>query len=377
MENNRLYFIDWLRSIVILLLVPLHSGLFFYHYGYHFKNEELSIGLTSFNHFVFLWFLPLLFLLAGAGSFYALTRRKGGHYLKERALRLIIPLVFGILVFVPPQVYFERLFRGEFTGSFIEFFPNFFNGIYPVGNFSWHHLWFLVYLFTFSLLTLPLFIFFKTETGMNSIQKFSRFFSKGGNIFLLSIPIIIFEAVLRVNFPAGIYNLVSDWATFLNYFTNFIYGYIIFSSYNYFEKSFERNKKLAVILSVIGYAIILGIEILEKRPIWSYSPANLSYIALEGFITWNMIISLLGYGKKYLNLNNKVIKYLNEAALPFYIIHQSFVIGIGYFILRKNLGVWPKFMLIVIFSYISTAFSYELFFKRVGIIRFLLGMKKK
>jgi len=70
---------------------------------------------------------------------------------------LLVPLCIGIVLLVPPQVYAERRLRGQFQGSFLAFFPHFFEGVYPHGNFSWHHLWFLGHLFLYSLLALPLF----------------------------------------------------------------------------------------------------------------------------------------------------------------------------------------------------------------------------
>ncbi|WP_425517379.1 acyltransferase family protein [Paenibacillus solanacearum] len=66
-----------------------------------FRFETLTQESHSF-HSSF-WFMPLLFLLAGMSSFYALQRRTGAHFVKERFLRLLIPLVVGTLIIVPSQ----------------------------------------------------------------------------------------------------------------------------------------------------------------------------------------------------------------------------------------------------------------------------------
>src|SRR5688572_16851021 len=89
--------------------------------------------------------IPLLFFISGAGTYLALGKRTPRQFAGERFKRLFIPLVFGMLVIVPPQIYFERinLFNGyfDFYKTVFQFKP------YPEGSLSWHHLWFILYLF--------------------------------------------------------------------------------------------------------------------------------------------------------------------------------------------------------------------------------------
>ena len=104
-----------------------------------------------------------LFIISGAAVFYSLRSRKAGGFVKERILRILIPyVIIGIFVIAPPQVYLERLTHGEFSGNFFQFYyPHYFDGIYPFGgNFAIipMHLWYLMDLFIFSLILLPLFI---------------------------------------------------------------------------------------------------------------------------------------------------------------------------------------------------------------------------
>src|SRR4030042_3954385 len=93
--------------------------------------------------------MPLFFVLSGASPFYSLCLRKPGQFIQERVKRLIVPLVFGILVLIPPQVYLERIYFSQFIGNFFQFYPNYFDGIYGFGgNFALfrHHLWYLLFL---------------------------------------------------------------------------------------------------------------------------------------------------------------------------------------------------------------------------------------
>ena len=116
-ETNRRYDIDWLRILVVVSLIPFHTARIFDFWEPNYvKNGDLSAGLSFLIAFLAVWNMPLLFLLAGSASGYALEFRSGTAYLKERFKRLFIPLVFGVLVIVPPQAYIAR-FQQPVTNS--------------------------------------------------------------------------------------------------------------------------------------------------------------------------------------------------------------------------------------------------------------------
>src|SRR5690554_1982323 len=158
----RRYDLDWLRVIVFGLLIFYHVGMFFVPWDFHIKNNVTYIGLVWPMVFLNQWRLPILFVISGMGTYYALSKRSGWQFSAERIQRLLLPLVFGMLVIVPPQVYIERLAEGRFSGGYFDFWPwEAFEGVYPTGNLSWHHLWFLPYLLVFSLLLVPIFLYLR------------------------------------------------------------------------------------------------------------------------------------------------------------------------------------------------------------------------
>lgn len=147
----RRYDLDWLRVIVFGLLIFYHVGMFFVPWGWHVKNNVIYDWLRWPMLFLNQWRLPILFVISGMGTYYALGKRSMGTFMWERFLRLGIPLAAGMILIVPPQVYFERLADGAFSGSYLKFYTTAaFDGVYPEGNVSWHHLWFLPYLLVFS-----------------------------------------------------------------------------------------------------------------------------------------------------------------------------------------------------------------------------------
>ncbi|MEJ2267062.1 MAG: acyltransferase family protein, partial [Anaerolineales bacterium] len=157
---QRRYDLDWLRVLAFMAVFFYHCGRFFDSSGWHIKNSTTSALVDTLKGIFDLWGMPLLFLISGASIFFAL--RSGGalRFLRARVLRLLVPLAFGILVLGPPQLYLERLTHGEFQGSFLEFLPLYYRDWRVFGgNFAWSgvHLWYLEYLFLFTLVLLPLF----------------------------------------------------------------------------------------------------------------------------------------------------------------------------------------------------------------------------
>lgn len=159
-NNNRRYDIDWLRVFATFTIFLFHCARFFDESDWQVKNNQLDLGMSIFVGIVSQWIMPLFFVLSASSTYYALNYRTDREYLEERFKRLVIPLLFGIFVLIPPQVYIERLSHSQFSGSFLQFFPHYFDGFYGFGgNFAWMglHLWYLEILFIFSLLTLPVF----------------------------------------------------------------------------------------------------------------------------------------------------------------------------------------------------------------------------
>jgi glucan biosynthesis protein C len=166
-KPERRHDIDWLRVLAMLSIFLFHCARFFDYEDWQVKNNQLDIGMSVFVGFLVQWIIPLFFVLSGLSIYYSLSYRTRGQYVKERFKRLAIPFLFGtFVILIPLQVYIERVSHSQFVGSFIEFYPHYFDGFYAFGgNFAWMglHLWYLEILFIFSLITLPLFLYLRKE----------------------------------------------------------------------------------------------------------------------------------------------------------------------------------------------------------------------
>ena len=154
--------LDWSRVIAFGFLIYVHAAVAFLPSSIPMiQNSEPSPALQVLVGFLHQFRLALLFLISGVGVCFALRRRSRAEFMRERAVRLLVPLVIRVLVVVPPMVFLEKRFIGTFDGSFLDFYPALFTkGVYPHGHLSWHHYWFITYLYLFCLLSWPIFAYF-------------------------------------------------------------------------------------------------------------------------------------------------------------------------------------------------------------------------
>ena len=110
--------LDWLRVLAFGLLIAYHAGMAWSGWNWHLISVDSIDWLREGMRFVNRWRMPLIFVVSGAAIALALGSRSPRTFTLDRVKRLLVPLVFGMVVIVPPQIYLERLYRGQFTGSF-------------------------------------------------------------------------------------------------------------------------------------------------------------------------------------------------------------------------------------------------------------------
>ncbi|MBC7880645.1 MAG: acyltransferase family protein [Anaerolineae bacterium] len=337
-------------------------------------NRVLVIGrpvffpIELFVSFLNQWFMPLFFFISGTGTCFALKRRSASQYVRERFTRLFIPFLFGCLVVVPPQVYYELRSDPTYRSSYLQFYPSFFS------HFTWAHLWFIIYLFVFSIVALPLFVYLKTPSGTKAVGLIADFCTRPGAIFLVGIPIGLIEAALRGRWGFGNYNLVDDWSDVCYYLAFFILGYLL-SMEPRFGKALDQHWKLALGLAIALMTVMFTVSFLGFVPPQGYSLGYMGFIFVHGVRAWLWIVGILGFARSRLNFKMPFLTYASEAAYPFYILHQSVIIAVAFYIVRWSVGASGKFLAVFAIALTLTCILYELFVRRTNITRFLFGMK--
>jgi len=376
MDQNpqRRYDIDWLRIFATLAVFFFHNARFFDTMDWHIKNAEHSEGMFILVAFLNAWIMPIFFLLSGTGSWFGLERRNWRQYLLDRGKRLLIPFyTVGALILIPPQYYWDRVTKGLFGGAFIEFYPKFFNTFhfdFPFLSFWSGHLWFLRFLFLISLLTLPLLLYLKTSKGRHLISKLATLASVRGGIFLIIIPLFLVELLIKPP-PGG--DTISN---FFYYLLFFMIGYLIPAD-SRFTASLKKSTSFSLGSGIAAFCLIgLVLAVIGYDP-WdkSFSPLFLVVSILVSINTWCWISYILGMGFKHFNKNSKALAYGSQAVLPFYILHQTIILFVGWYIIPLDMFFLLKYLIISTASFVLIMLIYEVCIKRINMIRFLFGMR--
>ena len=380
----RLYYLDWLRVILIIgvfvyhAVSPFREGL-----GYHIINQEHSLVLTIIMITIWPWALPLFFLVAGAASLFALRRRSNRQYISERVTRLLIPLIVGSLLLTPFQAYLEWLHKGWFEGAFLSFIPVLLADITSNNWFSpliflevGYHLWFLAFLFLYSLLTLPIFRWFQGDAGSSFNAWLGHLVEKRGGILLFIIPLTLARVLVQPYFPEE-----HGWLDFIYSLLFFILGYILYAD-DRFLTAVRRDRWLLVaggILSLVVYGGLtasFGDQAFE----WTMNfvvPWSILLIFLFALSSWCWSLCVLYLAMTHLDFSNKWLVYGNDTIMPFYLLHQPVIIPIAYFFVQWNVNMWVKLLVVLISSFLITLGLVEILVRPFKPIRRLFGMKSR
>ena len=345
MGKERLYYIDWLRVLVVLSLISYHSALTYTGLGDIYIRTPLhNAGVLPFLLITVPlrgFFMTLLFFVSGIAAYYSFKYRGKNQFIRERIRKIFVPLILGTLILCPVQAYFKALYNG-FSGSLVKFIPEFFS--YKIIDYlGYAHLWFLLYLFVFSLLCLPLFS--KWSGYKSDLKRVSLFLCKRNNIYLPILFIIAAEMLLRPRFP-GPQTLIGDWANDIVYFSMFVFGFVFASDI----KIQDRVNRLANISKII-LCVLIVVYIMIEYLLATGSPEhrNLEMFSdvSKGLYECSAIIFLLCQAKKFLNRKSPVLSYLNKASFTVYMIHFVPVSMFTYLFAGVDMNVYLKYFLVV------------------------------
>ncbi|WP_373233532.1 acyltransferase [Cohnella sp.] len=362
-NTSRQWDLDWIKVLVMLIVFLYHCSMFVNPFDWHIKNNQIDTSyMLAFSLLVGSWMMPVFFAISGISTSFALRKRSGGAFVRERLSRLGVPLLLGMFVLAPPQVYVERESTGHFTGSFLQFLPHYFDGVYVeiggTGNFSiaGHHLWYLLLLLVFSVVTLPVFVRLRKEWKDKPFGHLQY--------GLLLIPLL--AAALTVN---DVLNLAS-WGIVL-YLLIYSYGFLFFSrpafrSYVHRSGWWTGASFGASLLVCVSWPMIGG-----------FPPGgtveSLLYTALRMFMVWNAMFFIFYVGQRWLTRKSGFLTYASEALMPFYVLHQPVIVLMGYGLYQLELPLGTKMLLLILGSFAIIMGMYHFVVRRVEVVQFMLG----
>lgn len=355
----RKYYIDNLRTLVILLLFPFHTFRMYTNFDPFYVQGMSNIFCDISVSFISIWFMNLLFVLAGISTAYSLEKRSIKEYARERFMKLFIPFIFGVILTVPIQTYYAEKFHNGYSGSFFYQYIMFFtketdlSGYY--GGFTPGHLWFLLFLFIISLMSLPV---------IKYIKKHGRKPMKKSPSVLRLVPLFIL---------VNIFSVIEIGESLGQYMAYFLIGFLILEREEILKELEDKKWILlfsAFILCIVSITISYFIEWGEP---FSITAVTLS--AVRQLASWITILSLLGVGRSYFNFSNKCTEYLSKSSFAIYLPHQTLLVMIGYYVIPAVHNVALQILIIMILGFISSILVSELL-KKTRITRFMFGVKK-
>jgi len=377
--SNRRYELDWLRVLAILVVFLYHSTRFLDLGNWHMKNIDTYVWIEIWNIFVTRWMMPIFFIISGASLFYAMRKSNGfKKFYVDKFLRLMIPVLFASVTHSAIQVYLDRLTHGRFSGSFFSFIPEYFNGVYSgiglsgSGNFAFHgmHLWYLLFLFVYGLICYRLFIWFRSG-GHKLLERMTSFLAIPGLIYLgFTAPFLVMKAVIS----HAILDVGNGGWGFLYYLWFLIAGFIIYSS-DRLQHSITNQRWISLLLggalSVVYLYLLFGVS----EPFFQGRSGDWVSSLLSFFIAWSLVFAILGFSMQHLSFDRPLLHQVNEGVLPFFIMHQTVLLSVGYFVMNWEITNVLKWAINFTGSFIVIITIYVLLVRKFDLFRFLFGMK--
>ncbi|MBE9916466.1 acyltransferase family protein [Paenibacillus donghaensis] len=328
MLNKRMYFLDNLKIFLTILVLAHHAG---QPYGgsngwWYFTTKD-SPGLGAFFAVNAAFFMSLFFLISAYFVPASLERKGLGSYLRERFIRLGIPLIIGFFLLIPFS--------------------------WPVINFG--HLWFLQHLLIYSIIyaiTQTFLLKPKNQNG-NTQKPFPHIIK----IFLFTAFVALITFIVRIWYP------IDHWIGFLGfiqtefahvpqYVSFFIIG-LTAAKHNWIVRI---PKTIGLICIMIGFisSVILYSEKITTFQAGGFNIGSLQYSLFETFLCMGMCIGLIFLFQHILNKSSKLFQILSLNAFTVYIIHVPIVVILQYFAESIPVSAYFRFIFVIVLGILAS-----------------------
>lgn len=379
-QQPRLFFLDWVRIIAFLLLILYHVGMYYVTWDWHVKSAFASDAIEPFMIMSSPWRLSLLFLISGVASSFMLAKIGAGKFMRQRSVRLLVPLIFGMFVIVPPQPFFEVIEKFAYQGSYGEFMRLYVSGDAGFCSHAkcldlptWNHLWFVAYLWVYTLLFGALI--------MTLGERFDRIASRVVAFLsgwkLIALP-VLFLGVLRIalssQFPAT-HNLTWDWYNHANYLSVFLLGAMFARNHNIWHKmNGLRWNALGLAFASWG-ALIIYFSLADSLADFAhFEYLRMAMRVVYMLCAWSAIVAVCGFAHRHLNRDNASRAYLTEAVFPVYILHQTLIVSIAHLIKPAHIAPATEGFILVVLT-LCISFGVFDIVRRFNALRPLFGLQ--
>lgn len=375
--DTRRHDLDWLRVIAFGLLIFYHIGMFYVSWGWHVKSPHAGPAAEPLMRLLNPWRLSLLFLISGVALRFAVDKAASPRaFTGRRFVRLFVPLVFGMLVIVTPQAYFELLGKGEISAGYLNFYARYlaFDQSFSIDVPTWNHLWYLVYMLAYTLIIIPLMPLVRKLAAVFEASWFERWMAGGGLFIIPALIFIAYRFTTDTWFPRESHAFWGDWGAHARYFSYFLIGLLIAKN----ETFWRVLAGTWALGAVLTGALAIVLTYLWGNWDWVAEQDILLAVsrALRPLYAWAVIATLMGAAQAFLNKPSALLSYLTQAVFPYYILHQTLIVVAGVYVSGLGLSVWPEFLLVLLATVAGCLGIYEFIIRRVAFLRPLFGGPK-
>jgi surface polysaccharide O-acyltransferase-like enzyme len=363
----RKYHLDWLRVLAFLCLIFFHVGMLYVTWTYNIKSPRQVPAIEPAMNALGAFRLALLFFVSGVASRFLIAKLGPRGFARDRLRRLLPVILFGMFVVIPPQTYVELVSKGVTSQDYLTFWWSQYLAadqtlVRPLHKTmpTWDHLWFIVYLFFYTLIFALAFALthWRTTAAPRRWKLPMPVLLLGPAILLAAVNLVIIT-----RFPITD-ALVNDWGGHLKWLGMFAIGVACAHDDRFWDWTRRHRSRLALL------AVAL---VTVQTLIHTYE--NLWYQIVYGLYAWAAICALVGYAGQYLNRPSALLTHLNEAVLPIYVLHQPILLIAAYFIFPLHLPLAAEAAALAAITGFGSFAIYEVLIRPFRIPRILFGLK--
>ena len=372
--GQRLYFLDWLRIGAFGLLVLFHVGMYYVPWPFHVKSPHPVAGLEPWMRLTEPWRMSLIFLVSGAATAHLLRDGASGRWLLRRTRFLLLPLLTGVVLVVPPQTYFEVVQKFGYPDGFLAFLGRYFSVLSNSRDFcegvgaearclvmpTWNHLWFLPYLWCYTVVLYGVIRWFPAVT-----RTFATTLTRGlhgaGLLLLPTLWLVLCRVVLQPRYPQT-HALWGDLYAHAMYGFAFGMGVLLMRMEGAWSR-LAAARHVALVVAALAWAVLAFTTV----------PRSLGP-ALTALFQWSAITALLGLAVTHCDRDAPVRPVLAEAVFPVYLVHQTVMIVFSQALLGWSLPVGVE-ALVLLSATGGISFGVYLLVRRQRFLRPWFGLR--
>lgn len=326
-SGRRRHDFDLLRVLSFGTLIVYHASQIFGTEPWLLNSDMPSRLMDLISVASHPWRMSLLFLISGFVTSSLLGRKPVEEILRSRTRQLLLPFVLGVFLLVPPQVNLSN------TNPFPDLSYWNFWVAYVLTRIRFEHMWFLAYLWTYIFVWSIIWPRYKERwpilsTGLASMLT-------GPKLFLVPIALLSLLRICLFPLFGETLVIINDFYSHVLYFSMFMTGVLLVKEERFWQE-IDRQRWLACLLTLISLlALVITVIIIP----WQQLSGGSLVVAriVRSMFHWCAIITLLAFAARIATRPNRVVTYLNNAVMTYYVVHLPVLIALAYYFSREGL----------------------------------------